>query len=482
VDKFSDVSRRRNTVLYIWGGVSSRWRKILGLEIQFLGGASTVTGSKTLISVDGKKVLIDCGLFQGLKFLREKNWNPLPIPASELSAVVLTHAHIDHSGYIPRLIKDGFRGRIYCTSATRDVCAILLPDAGYLQEEEAEYLNKGKKSKHHPALPLFTQREAEESLKYFHPVELHEEVKLAPNISFYFQIAGHMLGAAAIILKAAGKTLAFTGDVGRLEDPIYFAPEVLPPVDYLITESTYGNRLHPKVDPLYELERIVTETERREGVILIPAFAIGRAQALMHALWTLRRQERIPDIPMYLNSPMATDFAAVFRKHPDFHRLTVERVSAINSIFKFVRSSEESKELNERQGPMIIISAAGMLTGGRILHHLKAFAPQPQNTIVLSGYQAAGTRGETLQNGAREVKIHGAYVPVLAQVETIGNLSGHADHEELTQWLGASKMKPKQVFVNHGEPSAADEFRRRLTEHFSWDCVVPQPDQKFQLS
>lgn len=453
----------------------------LKLELQFLGGASTVTGSKTLVKVNGEQVLIDCGMFQGLKSLRLKNWAPLPIKASEIHAVILTHAHVDHSGYIPRLIKDGFRGSIYCTAATKDVSKILLADSGYLQEEEADFLNRKGRTKHRPAQPLFTAREAEEAMKFFVSVPLRESFSVSPHLSCEFRMVGHMLGAASVVLKTPRGTIGFTGDVGRLEDPIYPSPEALPSVDYLVTESTYGNRLHPKVDPLYELEHIVTEAHRRDGVILIPAFAIGRAQSLMHALWVLRRQGRIPEMPMYLNSPMATDFSAVFRKHPDFHKLSDERTTAVNSQFRFVRTVEESKALNQRSGPMLIISASGMLSGGRILHHLKAFASDPNNCILLSGFQAAGTRGEALQNGAQEIKVHGEYIPVRAQVQTLQNLSGHADYSEIIHWLGEAELKPKKVFVNHGEVSAADEFRRRLTETFDWNCVVPVDGERFQL-
>lgn len=453
----------------------------MSTEIHFLGGTSTVTGSKYLISHNGKKILIDCGLFQGLKSLRLKNWEDFPIAPSEIDAVLLTHAHIDHSGYIPKLVKNGFRGKIYSTFATQEVCNILIPDCGYLMEEEAEYLNKTSRSKHKPALPLFTFKDAEESLESFYPLPFNNPHTLAPGISFEFRYAGHILGAASIVLTLDKKKIAFTGDVGRFEDPIFNNPELLPQVDYLITESTYGNRLHKPTSVLDDLEVIVNETFQRNGVVVIPAFAVGRAQSIMHFLSVLREQRRIPEMPMYLNSPMATDFSVLFNKYKSLHKLSEKDCFAISKVMQVVRTPDESKAINERKGPFVIISASGMLTGGRVLHHLKAFLPFPQNTILLSGFQSAGTRGEALQNGAPEIKIHGTYWPVKAQVKTLDNISAHADYNELIKWFKTAGVQPKKVFITHGEPSAADEFRRRLTETFSWNCHVPAMGEKVLL-
>lgn len=453
----------------------------MSIEIQFLGGTETVTGSKYLVTFQGKKILVDCGLFQGIKSLREKNWNRFPVNAADIDLVLLTHAHIDHSGYIPRLIKEGFRGKIYSTAATKDLCKILLPDSGHLMEEEAEYLNKRKRSKHSPALPLFTLKEAEKSLEYFSEVPFYEPKKIDSELSFEFRYAGHILGASSVIITAGKKKIAFTGDIGRMNDLVLKAPKKLPEVDYLITESTYGNRRHSKTDVLEEIEEVVNRTYKRGGVLIIPAFAVGRAQSLMHYLWILKNQKRIPDFPMYLNSPMATNVSALMCKHIELHKLSEEECMATCGIVKYVKTVDESKALNEKRGPMLIISASGMMTGGRVLHHLKAFAPNPENTILLAGFQAAGTRGEALQRGVEEIKIHGTYIPVRAEVASLDNISAHADYEEIIHWFSESKIHPKKVFVTHGEPSAADEFRRRLKERFNWNCVVPTANEKIVL-
>jgi metallo-beta-lactamase family protein len=448
----------------------------MSAEIEFLGAAGTVTGSKYLIRSHGKKILVDCGLFQGVKSLRLKNWDGFPVDASDIDCILLTHAHIDHSGYIPRLIRKGFRGKIYSTQATRDLCEILLPDCGHLQEEEAEYLNRHRRSKHSPALPLFTAEEGERAVRFFEPVPFRTKTTLpgAPEIQFEFLYAGHILGAAALVLHLGAVKIIFSGDVGRSQDRLFFPPDPLPPADYLVIESTYGNRLHGLEDPVETLARVVNETSQKKGVVVIPAFAVGRAQSIMHYLALLRRQGKIPLIPMFLNSPMATNFSVLFRHYPELHKLSKEDCDEISTVMSFVHTVEESKALNQKKGPMVIISASGMLTGGRVLHHLKAFAPYPENAILLSGFQAAGTRGEALQRGETEIKIHGEYVPVRARVEVLDNMSAHADYQEMIDWLSRSNLSPTKVFVTHGEASAADSFRRRLEEKFGWQCSVPE--------
>lgn len=453
----------------------------MAFEVQFAGGAGTVTGSKYLVTCGKTKILVDCGLFQGLKSLRLKNWDGLPAEASEIDAVILTHAHIDHSGYIPRLVKKGFRGKIYSTAATKDLCKILLPDSGYLMEEEAEYLNRVKRSKHSPALPLFTEKEAEDSLQYFETVPFRKVQSINSEIQFEFRYAGHILGASSVVIQVGDRKIAFTGDIGRLEDKIFYPPELLPAVDYVVTESTYGNRLHKNTEILDDLEKVINETYQRKGVVLIPAFAVGRAQALMYHLWILRKQKRIPNFPMYLNSPMATNVNSLLSKYSELHRLSPTECEEVCEVVRYVRSAEESMALNERPGPMLIISASGMMTGGRVLHHLKAFAPNPKNTILLTGYQAAGTRGETLEKGGEEVKVHGEYVPIRAQVKILDNMSAHADYKEIITWLGQANIHPQKVFVTHGELSASDELRRRLNESFGWNCVVPEAGEKVIL-
>ncbi|MDO8646298.1 MAG: MBL fold metallo-hydrolase [Candidatus Planktophila sp.] len=454
----------------------------MAFDIQFLGAASTVTGSKYLLTHNGIKILIDCGLFQGPKDLRLRNWNNFPVNPAEINAIILTHAHIDHSGYIPRLVKQGFRGKIYCTPATKELCEILLPDSGYLMEEEAAYLNRHKKSKHNPALPLFTVEEAEDALKLFEVVAFKENTSLGSDISFELHYAGHILGAASAIIEISGKKIAFTGDIGRMNDRIFFPPELLPRIDYLVTESTYGNRLHEESNDLDELANAINETYQRNGVILIPAFAVGRAQALMYDLSILRKQNRIPEFPMYLNSPMATNVSNLFCEYHELHKLSEAECDKTCEVVKYVRTVEESKALNERKGPLLIISASGMLTGGRILHHLKAFAPQPENMILLSGYQAEGTRGAALEKGVREIKIHGDVVSVRAQIRSLHNMSAHADYNEIIEWFSRSKIQPERVFLTHGEAVGAEEFAVKLNETFGWQCTVPKQDELISLT
>lgn len=450
-------------------------------DIQFLGAAGTVTGSKYLLTHNDQKILIDCGLFQGIKTLRLKNWEKFSINPAEINSIILTHAHIDHSGYIPRLIKEGFKGKIYCTPATKELCSILLPDAGHLMEEEADFLNRHKATKHAPALPLFTVKDAKESLKYFETVPYQENKILGSDISFVFNYVGHILGAASAIIEVANKKVAFTGDIGRMKDLVFYPPELLPQIDYLVTESTYGNRLHKNTDALEDLAGVINETYKRNGVVLIPAFAVGRTQAIMYDLSILKKEKRIPEFPMYLNSPMATNASHIFCEYRKLHKLSVNECMETCNVVEYVNTVEESKLLNEKKGPMLIISASGMLGGGRILHHIKAFAPYPQNTILLTGFQAAGTRGEALEKGAEEIKIHGEYFPVKAQVKVMHNMSAHADYKEIIQWFRESKIQPHKVFVTHGESSAADDFRRRLTESFGWQCFVPVQDEVVKL-
>lgn len=453
----------------------------MSFELQFLGGAGTVTGSKYLITCSDSKILVDCGLFQGLKSLRLKNWDDLHIRAHDIQAIILTHAHIDHSGYIPRLIKSGFRGKIFCTPATKDLCKILLPDAGYLMEEEAEYLNRTKHTKHKPALALYTEKEAKRSIENFVGVPLNTRHTVDQKISFEFYNAGHILGAASVVLTIDGRKIAFSGDIGRLDDDILYPPAVLPKVDYLVTESTYGNRRHEDTSVETELENTINDAFKNRGVVVIPAFAVGRSQSLMFYIWQLKKMNRIPDIPIYLNSPMATDVTELLLRYKDLHKLSEEDCVKMCKVVKYITTSDESIKLNEKSGPMVIISASGMLSGGRVLHHLKAFGPDPKNTILLTGYQAAGTRGEALEHGAKEVKVHGQYIPIRAQVKTLHNISAHADYTEIIKWLSQSKMNPQKVFITHGEASASDELRRRLNEKFGWNCTVPELGSKVLL-
>lgn len=451
-------------------------------RIRFLGAAGTVTGSKYLITSNESQILVDCGLFQGLKELRLKNWDRFPIDPNKIEAIILTHAHIDHSGYIPRLIKEGFKGKIYCTPATIELCRILLPDTGYLQEEDARWLNKKNLSKHSPALPLFTQEEAEEALKQFVPIEFNTPFKVGDQYLAQFKSAGHILGAAILIIETNKTKIAFSGDLGRMNDPIFRDPETLPAgVDYLIVESTYGNRAHEKINQLDELEKIINEAVAKKGVLLIPAFAVGRAQSLIYFVSELMKQNRIPQIPVYLNSPMATNVTNIFCKFLNLHKLTPQQCEEFSDVVHFVKSPDESKSLNEKKGPMIIISASGMVTGGRILHHLKAFAGDPKNTILLAGFQAAGTRGRQIQDGAKEVKFHGQMLPINAKVVVMENVSAHADYVEILQWLEMSAQRPRKVFITHGEVESAFKMKEHIENKFHWNCYVPVQDQEFNL-
>jgi len=443
------------------------------MEITFLGATGTVTGSKYLIRSDSKKVLVDCGLFQGFKQLRLRNREPLPIRPAEIDAVILTHAHLDHSGYLPLLVKEGFAGKVYCTTGTRDLCAILLPDSGYLQEEDAEHANKHRYSKHTPALPLYTQQDAERSLRHFSPVDSDRDLDLGGGLTLRLLPAGHILGSSFVSLKNNGTSILFSGDLGRPKDPIMKPPTAVQKADYLVIESTYGNRRHDPADPQTVLAAVINRTVERGGVILIPSFAVGRTQSVLYYIHRLKSARAIPDIPVYLNSPMAIEATDIYRRDGGEHRLTPSECKAICSAARFVNSVEESKRLNGLTSPMIVISASGMATGGRVLHHIKAFAPDPRNTILFVGYQAGGTRGEAMVNGVSSVKIHGEYVPVRAEIVAMDHLSAHADYAEIMEWLAHFDAPPKKTFITHGEPAAADALRHQIEEKLRWRCRVP---------
>lgn len=451
------------------------------MELTFLGAAGTVTGSKYLVSAGGRQVLVDCGLFQGFKQLRLRNRAPLPFEPRALAAVILTHAHLDHSGYLPLLVKNGFTGPVYCTSATSELCAILLPDSGRLQEEDAAYANRRGFSKHRPALPLYTEDDARAALRRFQPVAFERGIELSKDSSFRFSPAGHILGAAMVTLRHAGRALLFTGDLGRADDILMPPPAAMRQADYLVVESTYGNRRHDSRDPRAELAEVFNRTFKRGGAVIVPAFAVGRAQALMYCIHQLKAAGTIPDVPVFLNSPMAVNVTRVFHDHRGEHRLTPEQCDDMCSAARYVNSVEESKAINARHGPMIVIAGSGMATGGRVLHHLKAFAPDQRNTVLFTGFQAGGTRGAAMLNGAEAVKIHGEHVPVRAEVASIANLSGHADYAETLDWLRRFQAPPRRVFVTHGEPAAADALRRRIEEELGLTVQVPEHQERVTL-
>ena len=447
----------------------------------FFGGAGTVTGSRYLLEHGGERVLLDCGLFQGYKKLRERNWRQPGFEPAGLSAVVLTHAHLDHSGYLPRLCESGFRGPVYCTPGTRDLLQILLPDSGFLQEEQAKHAARFGYSRHATPEPLYTRAQAERSLELLSPVPLGQVFSVARDVSARFTRAGHIIGSACAALEIGRIRLTFSGDVGRPHDPLMNPPEPLSETDYLVLESTYGDRRHPQEDANEFITGIVNRTAEQAGVLVIPAFAVGRAQHLLHILDVLKRSHKIPDLPVFLDSPMAIDATHVFRDHEEEHRLTREQCRSMFELATFSKTSNDSKAIDASNGPMIIISASGMATGGRVLHHLARFLPDARNTVLLVGYQSAGTRGRSLADGCDELKIHGRYVPVRAKIAQAETLSAHADYAELCAWLSGSRLSPKRVFVTHGEPSASDALRRRLTDTFGWDCVVPDDRAIFTL-
>ncbi len=451
------------------------------MQLTFLGATGTVTGSKYLLQVGDKKILVDCGLFQGYKQLRLRNWAALPLMPEKIDAVILTHAHLDHSGYLPLLIKNGFKGKIYCSEATRDLCAILLPDSGHLQEEEAAFANRHGFSKHKPAQPLYTRQDAERALTQFQAVEFERDFPLLGDATLHLRPAGHLLGASLVQIQQNKLKLLFTGDLGRPNDPIMVAPDEVARTDYLIVESTYGNRLHDPADPKEKLAAVINRTIKRQGVIVVPAFAVGRAQTLMYLIHLLKAAGTISDIPVYLNSPMAVNATAVYRRYRSEHQLSPEQCEAMCASAKIINTVEESKQLNQLHGPMIIISASGMATGGRVLHHLKTFAPDPRNTILFVGFQAGGTRGAEMLRGVEAIKIHGKYVSVRAEVASIDNLSAHADYSEILNWLKHFAAPPRHTFITHGEPDAADALRRHIEENLGWHTSVPEYQETVSL-
>ena len=451
------------------------------MKLSFFGATGTVTGSKYLVDTGGLRLLIDCGLFQGFKQLRLRNWAPPPFDPHTIDAVILTHAHIDHSGYLPLLAKQGFRGKVYCSYATRDLCGILLPDAAHLQEEEARFANKHRFSKHSPALPLFDSADATAALKLLKGAAAGTDIAIGDGVTFRLVPNGHMLGSNCVVLKQGACSIVFSGDLGRPNDPLMKAPEAITEANWLVLESTYGNRLHPETDGDEALASAVTRAVARGGVVVIPAFAVGRAQTLLLQLGRLKQARRIPDVPVYLNSPMAVNATALYVKHASGHRLSRAEVHTMCSAATVINSPEESRRLNQMKGPMIIVSASGMATGGRVLHHLKQFAPDARNMILFAGYQAGGTRGAALVAGADSVKIFGEYVPVRAEVALIDTLSAHADYREIIDWLGHFRVPPKQTFLVHGEPAAADALRLHVMEKLAWPVCVPDYLQTVSL-
>jgi metallo-beta-lactamase family protein len=451
------------------------------VKLKFCGAAGTVTGSRYLITHGDEQLLVDCGLFQGLKQLRKRNWDEPPFSPPKIATVLVTHAHIDHIGYLPVLARRGFKGRIVCTKATLELSQLLLRDSAHLQEEEARYANKRGFSRHKPALPLYTLEDAEAALALFEPIDFDVDIPVGEKMSARFHQAGHILGSAMIALDCDGRHTLFSGDLGRPNDLIMRPPAAIAEADTVVLESTYGNRSHRTVDPEQELGAHLSRAIARGGMVVIPAFAVGRVQALLLLTSRLKRRGLLPDVPVYLNSPMAVDATRIYHEFRSEHRLSVEECKAACNVSKIVNSVEDSIALNKTKGPGIIISASGMATGGRVVHHLKAFAPDPKNMILFAGFQAAGTRGASLVAGARWIRIHGEDVPVRAEVVNVDAFSAHADRDELINWLGNFKKAPKQLFLTHGEASAADELKARIREKLSWDAEIARDLQEINL-
>ena len=451
--------------------------------LEFLGAAGTVTGSKFLLEVAGRRVLIDCGLYQGLKELRQRNWEPLPVEPRSIDHVVLTHAHIDHSGYLPRLCRDGFGGAVHATRGTAALLRILLPDSGRLQEEDAEYHNRRGTSRHVPALPLYTEEDAMRAAARVGGVPYGERLPLTDAVSVAFARAGHILGSATVgvdvTTEAGVRRIVFSGDVGRYDAPILPDPAPIGDADYIVIESTYGDRRHDATPVLDQLERVMTAALARGGAIVVPAFAVGRTQELMYQLALLWRARRLPRLASYLDSPMAIDATEIYRAHPedfddDMRTLLASGRSPLEwGEFHIARTAAESRALNAVPGPVLIVSASGMATGGRVLHHLRQRLPDARSTVLLVGYQAVGTRGRALEEGARAVRIFGEDVPVRAHVETVPRLSAHADADGLLRWLRTASRPPRRLFVVHGEPEPAAALARRVVRELGWHVGVP---------
>jgi len=452
------------------------------VRLSFHGAAGTVTGSRYLLETADRRILIDCGLFQGYKQLRLRNWSPLPFAAKDIDAVILTHAHIDHSGFLPVLTRQGFRGPIYCSAATFELCKILLPDSAHLQEEDARFANRHGFSKHKPALPLYTQLDAQACLQQFEVVPMDTRTALGASTAFTLQRGGHLLGACFVRIESRGVSVTFSGDLGRPNDPILHAPAAPLATDFLVCESTYGDRAHPTIDPEAELAECLTPALARAAVVVVPTFAIGRAQALMLQIARLKHQGRLPEVPVFLDSPMAIDASGLYRRFVDEHRLSTIDCDDMCRAATFVNSAEQSKSLSGRSAPMIILSASGMATGGRVIHHLKTFVGDPRNLILLAGFQAPGTRGASLISGAAKVRIHGEDWPVRAEVRQLQASSSHADAGEILAWLKQLPKPPRQIFITHGEPGPSDALRQHIEHRLGWSAIVPEHRQTVELT
>ena len=451
------------------------------MKVKFIGAAGTVTGSKTLIESNGIRILIDCGLFQGIKPLRELNWDPLPVLPSTIDFVLLTHGHLDHCGWLPRLVDQGFKGKIYCTSPTKDIAKLILLDSAKIQEEEAEKANEGKYSKHEIAEPLYNVAQAERVFPLFRVIKINEPVPLDAEIEAVYTNAGHILGACSIALTLENKTLVFSGDIGRDNDVLMHPPTKPTKADYIFLESTYGNRIHPDTDVKAELEMYINNTVKKGGTIIIPSFAVERAQMVMYLLWQLKEEKKIPNIPYIIDTPMGISVLEIFQNNRKWHKLPEHEYIAMCKMFTMIREYQETIDTIYDKQPKVVIAASGMITGGRVLSYLEKYIGLSETTLIIIGYQAEGTRGRKLLEGAKEITIRGKYYPVLANILEIESLSAHGDQKDLLNWLSALENKPTKVFLVHGENAALDELRIKINEKYGFDCKIPLMGQEFEL-
>ncbi len=451
------------------------------MKVHFLGGTGTVTGSKTLVELNEIRILVDCGLFQGIKSLRDLNRQPLAVDPASINFVLLTHGHLDHCGWLPLLIKQGFNGKIFCTAPTKQIAKLILADSGKIQEEEAVRANQEHFSKHHPAEPLYSVEDAERVTPFFSVVKQEVEVKLTTESYFKFFRAGHILGACSVELNIDGKTLVFSGDVGQDDDVLMFPPKKPQKADYIFLESTYGNRIHPQNDVLSDLETVINKTLQRGGNVVIPSFAVERVQTVMYLIWQLRLQNRIPDVPYIIDTPMGIKVLDVFNDNPQWHKLNPQQCEEMCKPFSMISDYEDTINAIYDKRPKVVIAASGMITGGRVLSYLERYISKPENTVMLVGYQAEGTRGRKLLEGAREIKFFGKYYPVEAEVVLVEGLSAHGDQQDLLNWLSELKQKPQKIFLVHGENEAADTLRSKISERYGFDTMVPFLGQVVQF-
>ncbi|WP_339656378.1 MBL fold metallo-hydrolase [uncultured Maribacter sp.] len=451
------------------------------VSIKFLGASGTVTGSKFYIETPEINILIDCGMFQGLKELREKNWQPLTIDVSKVDVVLLTHGHLDHTGYLPRLVKEGFKGKILATEPTLSIARIILLDSAKIQEEQANKANEEGYSKHPVALPFYNLEEAENTLKLFSGLKKDEWIILSKNIKFKFQFNGHIIGSTFIHLEIFEKVFIFSGDVGRLNDELLAPPERPKWADYLFLESTYGNKLHPEENITEILKNLIEKTINDRGTLIIPSFAVERLQLLMYLLWQMYKKNKIPNIPIFIDSPMGNNVLNVFQQYPDWHKLSMNEYEAICNHFTIITSYADTWTTIDDPRPKIVIAGSGMVTGGRVLTYLKQLIDEPKTKILLVGYQAEGTRGRQLLEGTHELKLFGKFYPVKASIHFIESLSAHADQAELLHWIDNIKNTPENVFLIHGEPGALDAFKVKIRDAKGWECHIPKLNESIDM-